>query len=290
MSTPQGPYGQPPNGYGQQAPPQQNPYGQPPYGGSPQQPPQQNPYGQAPPYGGSPQQPPQQNPYGQPPQAPQQSPYGQAPPYGGSPQQGGYPGQAPPQQGPYGQPGYGQPPQQNPYGQPGYGAPQGYPPQGYGPPGYPQPYGAPMVGGDTNCVGARVGQYLLDTAVIVGVPFAVIYGIFTGVGAAVGGSGGAALIVVGYIVALLAALGIFFWNYIWQPTKNGGQTLAMKWLGLRIVKMDGSPLTMGDTALRWLLLIVDGLVYGLVGFIIMQTNDRHQRLGDQVAKTLVIRA
>lgn len=164
------------------------------------------------------------------------------------------------------------------------------PSQGYGQPGYPAPYGAPMAGGDTNCVGARVGQYLLDTAVIVGVPVFVIALIFGVVGGLVGGSGGAAITGIGTVLYILAIFGIFFWNYIWQPAKNGGQTLAMKWLGLRIVKIDGSPLTMGDTALRWLLLIVDGLVYGLVGFIIMQTNDRHQRLGDQVAKTLVIRA
>jgi hypothetical protein len=67
VSSPQPPYGQGENPYGQQPPYGQPPYGQPPYG--------QPPYGQQP-YG---QQPYGQQPYGQP--AYGQQPYG-APPYG----------------------------------------------------------------------------------------------------------------------------------------------------------------------------------------------------------------
>ncbi|KAI9171523.1 annexin [Paramyrothecium foliicola] len=143
----------PPQGYGQQYPPQGQyppPQGQypPPQG---QYPPQQNyqqqhpQQGHYPPPSGSPY-PPQggQQSYGQPPPPQQQQQYG-APPPGqyGAPPQGQY-GAPPPQQ--YGAPPpqqYGAPPPQQQYGAPPqqqYGAP---PPQQYGAPPHQQQYGAP---------------------------------------------------------------------------------------------------------------------------------------------------
>lgn len=269
MSTPQGPYGQQPGS----PPPGQNPYA--PQGGQPQQPGGPA-YGQQPPQQGYGQQPPQQQGYGQQPGYGQQQGYGQQPGYG---QQQGY-GQ---------QPGYGQ--QQPGYGQQqGYGQQAGYAQQGYQQPGYGQmqqygQYGQPYPPtGDHDVVGQRVGQYVLD-ALIVGVPLVILNVLVSILAVATHTPGLAAL---SWLFYLLAIAGVWF-NHGYLASKNG-QTIAMKWLNIRIVKMDGSPLTLGDTTVRWLLLIVDGLVAGLVGLILMLTSDLHQRLGDRVTNTLVVRA
>ena len=65
----------------------------------------------------------------------------------------------------------------------------------------------------------------------------------------------------------------------------------MGWLGLRVVREeDGGEPTLGQHALRWVLLIVDAAFFGIVGLVIMSTSQRKQRLGDMAAHTLVIRA
>lgn len=147
--------------------------------------------------------------------------------------------------------------------------------------------------GDHDCVGARIGQYLLDVLVQVVAPFVVgIIVLIVGLAiAAGGGTGGAtAFSALAYLIIFGGILALSFWNYVYRPTKNGGQTLGMKWTNLRIVKTNGTPLTMSDTVLRWLLLSVDGLVAGLVGVLIMSSSPIHQRLGDKVTDTIVVRA
>lgn len=254
--------GYPPSGYGQQGYPQPG-YGQPGYG--------QQGYPQP----------------GYPPPGYPQPGYGQ-PEYG----QPGY-GQGYPQAG-YGQPGY---PQAG-YGQPGYGQP-GYGQQAYGQPGYGQPgYGYPQPGygaaDPTDVVGLRYGQGALDYLLVL-VPFFVLWIvgiILTSVAYSTAADFGAlssVLSVVFSLVWLLIPAGLWVVN-AWWPYKHDGQTPAMKWLKLRIVAEDGGEITLGAHTLRALLLIADGFLLGVVGVIVMSSSPTHQRLGDKVAKTLVVRA
>ncbi len=62
--------------------------------------------------------------------------------------------------------------------------------------------------------------------------------------------------------------------------------------GIRVVRDDGRPAGIGRALLRWLLWVVDGFPYvvPLVGFIVGLTTVGHRRVGDMVAKTLVVRA
>ena len=235
--------------------------------------------------------------------------YGQQPGYG---QQGygqqGYGQQGYGQQG-YGQPGYGQQGygQQPGYGQQGYGQQPGYGQQDYGQQGYgqqagyPQPaygqqpgYGQPVPGVDpTDVLGPRVGQYLLD-ALVSTVPAIIIYFVLGALGALIGSSGSGAAVAVAVVFSILGflvVLAVPFFVYAYWPSTHAGQTPAMKWLGLRIVREeDGGLPTLGQTSIRWVLLIVDGAFAGLVGLVIISSTQRHQRLGDMVAKTLVVRA
>ncbi len=240
-------------------------------------------------------------------------PPGYPPP--GYPQQGypqqGYPGQGYPEQGYPGQspgypqgppPGYAQSPpagypqQGHPQGsagypQPGYPQGPGYPPPGYGyPHGYPQGY---PPADPTAVVGARVGQYILDV-LLIAVPFFLLYMVamaaFFGLASSAADPetlGGAVSGVVGLM--WLAGIAAGWFVAAWWPHKHGGQTPGMKWLKLKVIDEQGAVPTLGALSIRWVLLIVDGFFVGLVGLIVMSTNPRHQRVGDMVAKTYVVR-
>ncbi len=81
---------------------------------------------------------------------------------------------------------------------------------------------------------------------------------------------------------------IAFFAYYILLEGNSGQTLGKKVVKIKVVKEDGSPITMGDSVIRNLLRIVDGLVFYLVGAILVWSNPAKQRLGDKLAKTKVI--
>jgi len=68
-----------------------------------------------------------------------------------------------------------------------------------------------------------------------------------------------------------------------------GATVGKLALGLRVVKEDGAPIGWGDSIIRNLLRIVDGLVAYLVGAIFIWNSPRKQRLGDRIAHTVVIK-
>src|SRR5690554_4175816 len=54
---------------------------------------------------------------------------------------------------------------------------------------------------------------------------------------------------------------IAFFAYYILLEGNSGQTLGKKVVKIKVVKEDGSPITMGDSVIRNLLRIVDGLVF-----------------------------
>jgi uncharacterized RDD family membrane protein YckC len=136
---------------------------------------------------------------------------------------------------------------------------------------------------DTNVVPARCAQWLIDRLVI-GVPAVVLLLVLV-------------LAVLGHpslfflpptvflVVLLLGNLVI----EIWVPYRNGGRTPGMRVLGLRIVTEWGGTPTLGAYLLRTVLQAVDGFAFGLTGLFVMIISPRHQRVGDLVARTLVVR-
>ena len=183
-------------------------------------------------------------------------------------QQSGYGQQPPPygQQQPYGQqpPPYGQ---QQPYGQqpPPYGQQYAQPQQGYGQPLYGQGQ-LQYVG-----VGMRFLALLID-GIIIGAVGGLLSFIFRN---APGLSG-----------SLIGLLAIAYF-IVMEATQ--GATVGKMALGLRVVKMDGSPISWSESVIRNLLRIIDGLFVYLVGAILIWTSPLKQRLGDRVANTVVIR-
>lgn len=71
-----------------------------------------------------------------------------------------------------------------------------------------------------------------------------------------------------------------------------GWTPGKRLTGIRVVGPDGRPPGAWRGTVRSLLWIVDAFPYvlpGLVGFVVAQSTQRHQRVGDQVAGTFVVR-
>ena len=133
--------------------------------------------------------------------------------------------------------------------------------------------------------GRRVVQYLIDSFLvsiipaIAAVPFERSDSTF--------------LHVLGGIVAFFVFVIVGFLYWVIFTHAQHGQTLGMKLLGLRVISMGGGPAGRAQLTIRWLGLIVDAIPYtwpftGLVGFIVILFSRDRQRIGDHLARTLVI--
>src|SRR5579884_4124715 len=84
-------------------------------------------------------------------------------------------------------------------------------------------------------------------------------------------------------------MGIIGIAYLIVMEATQGATIGKKVLGLRVVKLDGTPIGWGESITRNLLRIIDSIGAYLLGAILIWTSPTKQRLGDRVAKTVVIR-
>ncbi len=120
-------------------------------------------------------------------------------------------------------------------------------------------------------VGPRFLALLID-AIIIGVVGGILGVIFRNSPGLSGGVTG--LLALAYFIVLEA---------------TQGATLGKMALGLRVTRTDGAPISWTESIIRNLLRIIDGLFVYLVGAILIWTSPLKQRLGDRVAKTVVVR-
>ena len=89
-------------------------------------------------------------------------------------------------------------------------------------------------------------------------------------------------------VGLLSfAFYIAYYTYL-EGTK--GQTIGKMVTKIKVVREDGTPIDMEQAFKRNILRVIDGLFAYLIGAILIWRSDKQQRLGDSVAKTVVVRA
>lgn len=68
-----------------------------------------------------------------------------------------------------------------------------------------------------------------------------------------------------------------------------GQSLGKKAMGLQVIKIDGSQPTIANFIVRWLFRLADvTLSSGILAIIVISANGKGQRVGDIVAKTMVV--
>lgn len=119
-------------------------------------------------------------------------------------------------------------------------------------------------------IGANVAAFAV--ALVIGLVLAGVTGSF--------GAGGTLLV---YAVGGLTVIAYFV-----ASEAMYGQTPGKALVGVRVVRIDGSPVGWGGSVVRNILRIVDGLFFYLVGFLVAMTNDDRQRLGDMAADTVVV--
>ncbi len=95
----------------------------------------------------------------------------------------------------------------------------------------------------------------------------------------------------GWVIAIFGLLAFaFFWGYyiLFEMIWNG-QSIGKRWVGLRVIKTDGTPITLAESIIRNLVRLVDFLpAYYGVGVVTMFINEQSRRLGDLAAGTLVV--
>ena len=91
-------------------------------------------------------------------------------------------------------------------------------------------------------------------------------------------------------VFVLSTFAIFWGYYIVFEMAWNGQTPGKRWIGLRVIKVNGYPISLVDSTIRNLVRVVDFLpaYYGL-GVITMFANAQARRLGDFAAGTVVVK-
>lgn len=83
---------------------------------------------------------------------------------------------------------------------------------------------------------------------------------------------------------------VFFWGYyIFFEILWNGQTPGKRQVGLRVIRVDGTPVTPSEVVIRNLVRIIDFLptAYG-IGVVTMFINSSSRRVGDLAAGTLVV--
>jgi uncharacterized RDD family membrane protein YckC len=94
----------------------------------------------------------------------------------------------------------------------------------------------------------------------------------------------------GYTVHGALALPIYLYWLLYFPVVEGifGCTLFKFFFDLKVIKQGDEPIGIIDALKRHLFDLVDMFLFGLIGVLVMRASAKHQRIGDQIAGTIVI--
>jgi uncharacterized RDD family membrane protein YckC len=96
---------------------------------------------------------------------------------------------------------------------------------------------------------------------------------------------------VGGILGIVGVMWILWLIYFTYFEGTSGQTIGKSLIHIRVVKEDGSRCDLGSALVRNILRIIDHLPFlYLLGIILIAATDKRQRLGDMLARTIVIKA
>lgn len=148
-----------------------------------------------------------------------------------------------------------------------------------------------IFGYDVAGIGSRFLAGLVDGLLTLIVQTIVLLTIYIGVATLFGNLGEAGEQVMYAVIGLIVLLefAIYWGYYIFFEVAWNGQSPGKRWVGLRVIRNDGTPIGLSESIIRNLMRIIDFLpVYYGVGLITMFLNRQSRRLGDLVAGTLVV--
>jgi uncharacterized RDD family membrane protein YckC len=138
--------------------------------------------------------------------------------------------------------------------------------------------------------GTRLAAAMIDGIIVAVMVYAPLI-LFSAIAGAAGEEGNGAGIIAFGLLFMVVGLGVWSWLTIRYVLRNG-QSIAKKMLGIKVVRRDGSPISLGR--LFWLRNVVNGLLgvlplYGLIDSLFIFAESR-QCLHDKLADTIVIKA
>jgi len=87
----------------------------------------------------------------------------------------------------------------------------------------------------------------------------------------------------------LVAFAMFWGYYIFFEMLWNGQSPGKRWAGLRVIRTDGTPVTLAESIIRNLVRLIDFMPIGYgIGIVVMFANDQARRLGDLAAGSMVV--
>jgi len=94
------------------------------------------------------------------------------------------------------------------------------------------------------------------------------------------------------VVLIIIFLVIFvFYDLVCELTMDG-QTFGKKIMKIKVISLDGGQPTFGQYLMRWIFRVIDfGFIFGwgLVALVFVAVSKNHQRIGDMLAKTTLIK-
>ncbi len=132
-------------------------------------------------------------------------------------------------------------------------------------------------------IGPRLVAQIIDTVVLI-VLFLLVGFVLSGGSFAFEYQGEAAY-------PFLSAYGLIVLLYFAILEGTMGATFGKKLVKIKVVREDGSACGIGPALVRTLLRIIDELPFlYIIGMVLIARSDKRQRLGDRLAKTVVIKA
>jgi uncharacterized RDD family membrane protein YckC len=147
---------------------------------------------------------------------------------------------------------------------------------------------------DYASAGSRIAAIIIDTiilgiiAVVIAIPLGLsawMFSLMTDVTAMANFWAGVA--VWGTFAVINAIIWLLYFTYF---EGTSGQTPGKRAMGIKVTKENGSKAMFGDALVRTILRLIDGIVFYILGLIIILVTKKKQRLGDILARTIVVKA
>ncbi|NOT75012.1 MAG: RDD family protein [Cyclobacteriaceae bacterium] len=92
-----------------------------------------------------------------------------------------------------------------------------------------------------------------------------------------------------WVWIIAAAIPVFLYHLLFEIFMNG-QSPGKLIMRIKVIRLDGTPATVGDFLLRWIFAFIDlHLIGGAVAVLCIAIGNKGQRLGDMVAGTTVVK-
>jgi uncharacterized RDD family membrane protein YckC len=139
----------------------------------------------------------------------------------------------------------------------------------------------------------RVGARSIDiiVGVLIGFVAGIIFAFFVVLAAQITGQSAAPMLArqsrAGFALFVFALLGAAAYHTLCEGLH--GSTLGKLLLKMVVVQENGTPCRLRAAAIRSLAYFIDGIFFGLVGYLAMKKTPQEQRYGDEWAHTIVCR-